>query len=511
MKIKIKNIIVLAGICFLGLDCFSQKTNPNGYNIFYYENDSISSEGFLKDGKPTGYWKNYERNGKLKSEGNRKNFLLDSTWKFYVNGFIKEQVEFKENKKNGLYIEYADSGLLYSKSIYINDTLQGFRYIFYPTGELNFLYSYQNGNYHGTAYEYREDSTIISIFEYNKGKLVKRETINRFNSNNEKTGLWKEYSSSGILREEGEYKKGKRNGIFKEYKYNGELKELKKYNMDELQIDAEELKFVELYRIYYPTGELHFTVAKDDFNKRQGITQEYDIKGKIIGTTIYKDDTLFARGFIDEEGFKQGKWFFYHKGERVIGKGKYKNDLRTGTWEFLFRNGKIEQKGKFSKGKLVGKWIWYYESGAIHREEYYRKGKEDGEFTEYDELGNILTKGTYINGLRDGDWFYQVGDHTEKGKYVDGEKDGEWIHYYDNEQINFIGSYKNGKAIDKHIYYHYNGKKKWTGSYNLGKKEGNWTRYSETGEKLITLNFRNNILIKTDGKRIRPAFKDEIE
>lgn len=511
MKKKSKNIILIATLVFIYQGIFAQKINENGFNIFRYENDSISAEGYLKDGKPNGYWKNYERSGLIKSEGNRKKHLLDSTWKFYKGGFLKEIINYKKNIRNGEYLEYGDSGVLFSKSFYRNDTLQGERKIRYSSGELSFLYSYLNGNYHGKAYEFDKDSVIISIFNYNKGKLIRREKINRYDSNKEKTGIWKKYGVNGILKEEGFYKKGKRNGIFKQYKYNGELDELKKYKMDELEQDAEELNFVELYKEYYPTGELHFTIAKNEEGKRQGITQEYKKNGELIITKIYKNDTLYAKGEIDIKGLKQNKWRYYYNGKKTIAKGKYKNDLKTGTWYYYYRDGKIEQKGKFSKGKHTGKWVWFYPNKQIHREEYYRRGKEDGEFIEYSDSGVILTKGDYINGLRDGNWFYQVGDHTEKGKYSDGEKDGEWIHYYDNDQVYFKGSYKNGKEVDKHIYYHYNGKKKWIGNYSLGKKEGKWIRYNENGETLVTFNFRNNVLIKTDGKKIKPAFEEEIE
>lgn len=58
------------------------KVNPNGYNIFYYSNGNISSEGNMKNGKPEGYWKTYFESGTIKTEGNRENFLLEGTWKF---------------------------------------------------------------------------------------------------------------------------------------------------------------------------------------------------------------------------------------------------------------------------------------------------------------------------------------------------------------------------------------------------------------------------------------------
>ena len=35
------------------------KVNPNGYNVFYYDNGKISSEGNMRIGKPDGFWKTY--------------------------------------------------------------------------------------------------------------------------------------------------------------------------------------------------------------------------------------------------------------------------------------------------------------------------------------------------------------------------------------------------------------------------------------------------------------------
>ena len=57
--------------------CLGQNTvSPNGYNVFYYENGNISSEGTMRNGKPDGYWKAYYTNNVIKSEGNRKNYFI---------------------------------------------------------------------------------------------------------------------------------------------------------------------------------------------------------------------------------------------------------------------------------------------------------------------------------------------------------------------------------------------------------------------------------------------------
>jgi antitoxin component YwqK of YwqJK toxin-antitoxin module len=97
----IKKYFLFFLICFVTKQSlFSQVTNPNGYNTFYYDNGAKSSEGLMRDGKADGYWKNYYKNGVVKIEGNRKNFQLDSVWKFYSEkGKITKAVNYLEGKK----------------------------------------------------------------------------------------------------------------------------------------------------------------------------------------------------------------------------------------------------------------------------------------------------------------------------------------------------------------------------------------------------------------------------
>lgn len=74
--------------------------DPNGYNKFYYDDGTLSSEGSMQDGKPNGYWKNYYPSGMIKSEGNRKEYLLDSLWKFYdEEGKVVLEINYAGDKK----------------------------------------------------------------------------------------------------------------------------------------------------------------------------------------------------------------------------------------------------------------------------------------------------------------------------------------------------------------------------------------------------------------------------
>jgi len=77
-------------------------TSEDGYKVFSYPNGSVSSEGYMRDGKPDGYWKSYWVTGVIKSEGKRRNFLLDSVWVFYTQtGDTLEKIDYMLGKKSG--------------------------------------------------------------------------------------------------------------------------------------------------------------------------------------------------------------------------------------------------------------------------------------------------------------------------------------------------------------------------------------------------------------------------
>ena len=83
------------------------------YKVFRYPNDSVSSEGTMRDGKPDGYWKAYFENGQLRSEGNRKDFLLDGLWVFYSEeGDTTLAVTYEKDLKNG------------PRKVYLSDEIQ---------------------------------------------------------------------------------------------------------------------------------------------------------------------------------------------------------------------------------------------------------------------------------------------------------------------------------------------------------------------------------------------------
>ena len=106
---EIHRWLLLTLLLGMGLLLFGQTE----YQVFRYPNDSISSEGTMRDGKPDGYWKTYYENGVLKSEGNRKDFLLDGVWYFFSEqGDTTLAVTYKEGLKEG------------DRKVYLSDEIQ---------------------------------------------------------------------------------------------------------------------------------------------------------------------------------------------------------------------------------------------------------------------------------------------------------------------------------------------------------------------------------------------------
>ncbi|UTW68029.1 hypothetical protein KFE94_07920 [bacterium SCSIO 12643] len=489
---------------------FSQNSiDPNGYNVFYYPNGQKSSEGYFKDGKPEGFWKNYYESGILKSEGNRKFHELDSIWLFYYeNGLLREKVNYENSKKSGKSFIYSEEGFLITQSTYINDTLQGksFDY-FQDLARPEFEKPYKDGVLEGRGYQYGRDGRIVAIMTYEKGVIKSSQAINKYNSKNEKVGLWIEYyddlPDDKIKKLEGRYKNGLKNGYFREYDKKGVQLSTIKYVNGQVVENAAELMAVDLVREFYPNASVKWEKTYLG-SQPNGIWKKYDTGGVVVETIIYKAGIKIGEGIIDSAGVKQGKWKEYYTDGQLRGEGEYKDGARIGPWKFYHANGKLEQKGKYRKGgKPHGLWVWYYENGATKREETYINGKEDGELVEYDEEGEILKQGEYIEGLKEGEWVVNTGDYIEKGNYVEGMMHGPWLGTYKSTgKKAFEGEYLEDEPNGKHTYYYPSGRKMLEGKYELGMKIGDWKRYDETGLILLTVRYRNGKAERLSGKKI---------
>lgn len=509
MRLKLYITIL---IVFKSIVVISQNDSA-AYKVYSYPNGNKSSEGYLVDGKPEGYWKTFYENGKLKSEGYRKHFELDSVWKFYnENEQVTSEINYKNNKKNGLKITYLSDIII--KETFVNDVKHGPTQVFYSDGKIKNSVHFKNGKEEGFLFEYNKDSCIIEVFEFVRGVLVNKEKINKTDSEKRKDGTWKYYDQNGFLVKEENFKNGLRHGYFKEYAQDGNLIKIEKYIDDKLQNNAPEFKKLDIKFDYYANGKVKIEGSYKD-SIPEGVRRYYSEKGDVTNAQIFKDGNIIGEGIIDRSGKKQGKWKeFYAPSEETKNKivlkaeGIYKNDIKIGKWSFYSVNTKLEQIGEFNKnGQKTGEWKWYYDSGAIRITEFFDNGKHTSEYNEYDETGKIICKGNYFDGLEEGFWYCETGDCREEGKYIAGKKEGEWKAYYDNKQVSFSGQYFDDSPIGRHIYYWETGKIREEGYYEMGKKNGDWHLYDYDGLLFLTINYKNGVEIKYNGVKVQATLE----
>lgn len=507
-------IIYLAALLFMVsfFKAAPQKIPENGFAIFKYPNNIVSSEGTMKNGKPDGYWKSYFPTGTIKSEGNRINYKLDSTWNFYdMFGRLSEKIEYKNGQKNGYHTKYFypenfldDSGIVISKELYLNDKKQGKSYFYHKNGKLKETVEYKNGLKDGKQIIYDEKEMIIEINEFIKATNTDREIINRYGDGRKKEGIWREYYENGNIKKEEEYKDGELNGRFWEYDENGNAILRMRYEsgkiVSEDDIDTGRIKIREEN---YLDGSIRYQgsfIEKDSV----GIHRWFDSLGNVKTAKIFNETgILYAEGIIEKDGEMKGEWKYFDSKGNVISKGGYVDNKKYGEWNFFYPSGNLQQAGSYNGGKKTGKWIWYYENGKTWREEQYILDLPEGRFVEYDIEGRPLLDGQYFEGEREGEWYYYVGDYIEKGKYVEGEKDGLWKSFYENNKLMFEGYYIKGVPDGKHCLYYDNGQKKEERVYVMGSKEKTWTRYDKYGNIMFQITYRSNQEYRINGQLIK--------
>ena len=479
---------------------FCQKTT------FYFKDSVVSSEGILTNGKPDGYWKTYYKDASLKSEGNRLNFLLDSTWIFYFkNGSINKVINYKKNTKEGFFYLYSKEGLLIEKTNYKNNLKSGASdiYSLIFNKESSFLKeknNYSNNVLDGFCFEFDSLKNIITIKEFNKGMLLSKEQINRFDKDYKKHGKWKKFHENGKTKWEGTYKHGKLNGKIKEYNLNGGIKNIESYSNGNLLEEKAPILFKLNKKINDDGSIIEGMIIN---NKKEGTFRLYDNKGNLSICNNYKNNIKISSGLVDSLNLKIGEWEYYYENGNIKAKGNYVKDLQDGFWIYYFSNQKEQQKGKYILGDPEDKWLWWYINGNIHRKETFIKGKESGEIIEFDTIGNVITKGLYLNGKKEGSWYYYINDFKEEGFFIDDLKDGLWKSTFSNGNLSFEGKYINGIPIDKHTFYFKNGKIKQTGIYSNGNKDGEWKKYNEIGEVLLSIIYKNGKEYKIDGVKVK--------
>ena len=388
--------------------------------------------------------------------------------------------------------------------MYVDGTKNGETIDYYKTREVLKSTPYVNNLKQGVGYEFNKAGNIITIIRYRRNEIIDYELINRYDKENRRVGVWKEFYSNGNIKEEINYVDGKLNGYRKIYDQFGKLVDVYYYKNGE--VDLTENDFESNIDIKEEFDKNDNLVFRGSFKNKKpiGVHRFFNIKGEVVNSKTYDiDGNLIADGIVLKNGWKNGDWIYYYTNKNKQAEGKYVNGKKHGKWIYYYDNKKIQQTGSYSNGKFNGNWKWYYKTGELLKDEYYLYGKPDGESIEYDIYGNVITKGNYIDGLKEGNWNYVIGDQKYSGNYVMGEKDGEWESYFlQEETLSFKGNYIRGREDGKHTYFYPDGHIMDERYYDEGEKVKSWSKYDEYGNLIIVVQYKNGNEYRINGVRV---------
>lgn len=252
---------------------------------------------------------------------------------------------------------------------------------------------------------------------------------------------------------------------------------------------------------YHQNGKLKTTV--NSLNElKNGYEKHYSVLGELELGSLFKNDTLIGRGYLNNFGEFQGEWQFYYGNKNILSKGKYENGQKVGKWIYYFTDGKTEQTGNYIEGIPHGEWIWYYNNGTIRRIENLYKGKWQGQIQDFDSLGNELVRVEYYDDHKEGLYVDKIGDYEKSGAYKLNLKDGKWVEYYDNGKLAYKGSFELNVPVGKHKEYYYNGNKRMICIFSSGLLDGKKIEFFKDGKVRHRYVYKKGILKSVDGEGV---------
>ncbi|MBL0049662.1 MAG: hypothetical protein IPP32_16385 [Bacteroidetes bacterium] len=407
----------------------------------YDESGNLTAEYNYVNGAPNGTYKTYEE-GKLKIMGTLLNGRKKGQFKVYdTDGNLDKEYVLNGDSLNGSYTEYyyKDKKLILKNSgQYLNDKKNGlWQFVKYKDKGTDLLssHTYLNGEYNGEFKEVSGDSIIFGTYEKGQlngkykiyttmlGFLLGEVTGDTSNAillssgnyyNGLKSGYWKNYSITNVMRSEGSYYNDEKAG---EWKY---------YYDDMLKSDK--------------------TDEKEPYSKQLYLTENYENgrkNGKSVQTS-YLEKTIIP---CDTSKYKNKSpldtcySMVYHK---VYQTAYFKNDEMHGPYEARDSAGITITKGTLINGEKDGMWLESYANDGSDGEYYYvfqrgkyLNGKRTGVWDEYIKEDFVFTKYSYVNGSLDGKTTAYYSQHKPKEeKYFDNGKLKTLITYDSLDAIN---------------------------------------------------------------------------
>ncbi len=189
-----------------------QDGKKQGRWIKNYPNGKVMYEGFFRNDYPEGEFRRYYEDGTLKSllvfsnSGTEAKAIL-----YYPNGLKASSGKYTNQLKEGLWLFYSftEKDLLISEAEYKENKLNGLMINYYPDGKAAEKIRYRNNLKHGECLKYFPDGTVTLRTNYENGLINGRFEAFHENGKPEMTGQYKNNLREGpwvIYRNDGSQK-----------------------------------------------------------------------------------------------------------------------------------------------------------------------------------------------------------------------------------------------------------------------------------------------------------------
>lgn len=309
-------------------------------------------------------------------------------------------------KLHGEQLYYYENGDLKERLNYKFDKKEGIQYVYFHNGKPRLKNNYKEGLQHGISEEFKYDKdkyyrSMKSKFE--NGVMLERYDYfpsGKLNSEIKFEGLTKFYYENGAISRTAEYFNGEPNGVMKTYDEQGNL--IEEGIQRGIRKDGEYKYYNEGGNVYlvehYETGkavgdiEIQMYVEPGTFKYTYGKNVE-DPNAKLIINvdSNYSSNKrkLYPFEFVLDNGISIIKSFTYWD--------KYVNPLEQklkveGHTRYFFDTGELQSEGLMKNGGVSGLWTYYTQEGEIEKQKVFLDNGETivKDKTQIEEDQNLL-------------------------------------------------------------------------------------------------------------------------
>jgi len=209
------------------------------------------------------------------------------------------------------------------------------------------------------------------------GIFAQGQSINQYDPEGKKTGVWETYYDNGKIKSRGNFKQGHPAGEVLKYYPGGIL---------QASITFDETGRTSYVKMYYEAGHLA-AEGKYIAQKKDSVWNYYSSydKRKAVSETYVS-------------GQKNGVSLKFYQGEKPSEYQEWQNDQKHGKWEQYYENGQVRLTGYYNAGLLNGNFISYNSDGSFSIKGNYSAGAMDGTWVYYNEAGDQELSVEYVNG-----------------------------------------------------------------------------------------------------------------